>query len=200
MYQIYNREGQLIFEDANLEGTNLRGATLSGAWLQDANLEGANLEGATLSSAWLQDANLEGANLRGANLRGANLRGANLSGAKLSGAKLQDAKLPPYQIIPEKGSFVAYKRTTLGVIEVLIPGDADRTSSLVGRKCRASKIVVLGGEGVGGKSPSAPNSHQQLTYNSGATIIADKFNGDIRIECANGIHFFVTEKEAEEYI
>ena len=170
MYQIYNREGQLIFEDAKLQGTTLQDANLSGAKLQDANLEGANLEGA-------------------------NLRGANLRGANLSGAKLQDAKLPPYQIIPEKGSFVAYKRTTLGVIEVLIPGDAARTSSLVGRKCRASKIVVLGGEGVGGKSPSAPNSHQQLTYNSGATIIADKFNGDIRIECANGIHFFSLRKK-----
>jgi len=29
---------------------------------------------------------------------------------------------------------------------------------------------------------------------------ADSFNDDIRLECSNGIHFFITKNEAREYI
>ncbi len=33
----------------------------------------------------------------------------------------------------------------------------------------------------------------------GKTGKADKFDGDIRKECTNGIHFFMTEREAKEW-
>lgn len=175
---------------ANLEGTSLRGANLEGTSLVGARLRGANLEGAYLYRAYLVGADLEGVNLKDTNLVGARMRGANLVGANLEGADL-----PQFQICPQEGSFVAYKKTTRGVIKLLIPEDAHRTNSLIGRKCRASKVVVLGGEGVGGTGPN----YGSLIYEKGKTVECVDYDPDIRVECTRGIHFFMTEKEAQEW-
>lgn len=166
----------MIFKNQSSIGTN--------------NLKGADLQGANLR--W---ADLTGANLRGANLRDANLRWANLRGADLTGADLTGATLPHFQIVPEEGSFIGWKKTTKGVVKLLIPEDAQRTSSLVGRKCRASAVVVLGGEGVGGTGTHYPS----LTYDEGSELVEPDYDPDIRVECAKGIHFFMTKKEAEEW-
>ena len=171
---------------------DLRNADLSGASLRNANLSDANLSGANLWSA-----NLWSANLRNANLSGADLSGADLSGADLSGADLSGANLPHFQIVPSKGSFTAWKKTTKGVIKIEIPTKAKRTSSLVGRKCRASFIKVIEGAGCGGVSPT--QSLNELTYNKGDIVYADKYDNDIRVECTHGIHFFMTKEEAEAW-
>jgi hypothetical protein len=196
---------------ANLYGANLKGANLYGAYLYGANLEGANLYGANLKGANLYGANLKGANLYGANLKGANLEVANLEGANLKGANLEGANLkganleganhdektnwPHFQLPPEKGAFIAYKKITGGiVIELQIPAKAKRTSSLVGRKCRAEYVKVLT------KGVKAVGKHDKKTmYETGKITRADKYDDDIRVECTHGIHFFMTRKEAEEY-
>jgi len=160
-----------------------------------ANLRNANLRNANLRNADLRGAYLRNANLRDANLMGANLRYAYLGGANLRDADLWGAKLPHFQICPEVGSFTAFKKTTKGVITIEIPEDAKRTSSLVGRKCRASKVKVLGGEGLGGQGTHYPS----LTYNKGDVLEVKDFDDDIRVECTKGIHFFMTRREAEEW-
>jgi hypothetical protein len=180
-------------QGADLQGADLRSADLYGANLTGANLRGANLYGADLYGADLTGANLRGANLRGANLYGADLYGANLYGADLRGADLTGAKLPNFAICPEEGSFIGWKKVSGGaILKLLIPAEAKRTSSLVGRKCRAEFVQVLDGEGV--------SSYDGKTYyNVGATIYPDKYDDNIRVECTSGIHFFITRKEAEEY-
>ena len=179
---------------ANLRGADLEGADLEGADLRFANLVSANLRCANLQRADLRSANLEGAALRSANLVGANLRSANLVGANLEGADLQGANLPDFQIVPTEGSFIAYKKVSFGVIKIEIPADAKRTSTLVGRKCRASHVKVLEGSGF-----SCTYTENPIKYETGSTVYADSFNDDIRVECTNGIHFFMTEKEADEW-
>ena len=191
---LINGSEYVIGPFSDLQGANLQGAYLQGANLQGANLQGANLWGANLWDANLQGANLQGANLWGADLQGANLQGANLWGADLRGAILQDATLPPFQIVPEEGSFIAFKKVDTGVIKILIPEDAKRTSTLVGRKCRASRVLVLEGSG---NSPT--HTHKALEYKEGEIVVADSYDDDIRIECTNGIHFFMTRKEAEDW-
>ena len=80
---------------ANLEGVNLKGASITYASLSKINLREANLEGADLKGTYLRGANLEGANLKGTDLRGANLEGTNLRGAILKGATYdQRTKFP----------------------------------------------------------------------------------------------------------
>jgi hypothetical protein len=187
---------------ADLSGADLSWANLSGANLSEADLSRANLSGANLSEADLSRANLSWANLSRANLSWANLSwaylsranlsGANLSWANLSGAYLSGAGLPHFQICPEEGDFIAWKKVTGGVLKILVPAEAKRTSSLVGRKCRAEFVKVLEGEGV--------SKHDGKTlYKAGGTVYPDRYDDDIRIECTSGIHFFMTRREAEEY-
>jgi hypothetical protein len=177
---------------ADLSRANLSWAKLSGADLSRANLSRAKLSGAKLSGADLSGADLSGADLSWANLSEANLSWANLSEANLSRANLFGAGLPHFQICPEEGDFIAWKKVTGGVLKILVPAEAKRTSSLVGRKCRAEFVKVLEGEGV--------SKHDGKTlYKAGGTVYPDRYDDDIRIECTSGIHFFMTRREAEEY-
>ena len=129
-----------------------------------------------------------------ANLIYADLRGANLWGANLEGADLEGVKLPPFQICPQEGSFYGYKKTTKGVVKLCIPAGAKRTNSLIGRKCRASEVFVVDGEGVGGTG----THYKGILYNKGR-IVCEDYDDDIRVECTKGIHFFMTREEAEEW-
>ena len=125
----------------------------------------------------------------------ANLRGANLQGANLRGADLQD-----YMICPEIGSFIAYKKTGCHVITLEIPENAKRTSTLIGRKCRAEFVKVVKIEDPkGNQVKSVTGGYLNTTYTKGEKTFPDRYNDDIRIECTNGIHFFITRKEAEGY-
>jgi hypothetical protein len=150
-------------------------------------------------------ADLNGANLSGANLNGANLSGANLNGANLNRANLNEANLPNYMICPEEGSFIAWKALRGFIAKIEVTGE--RTSTLVGRKCRASEVKVLAIYEKGntlplGYTPKTLHSKHdsRFIYKIGETITPDSYNPDIRIECANGIHFFMTRKEAEEWL
>lgn len=128
-----------------------------------------------------------------ANLRNVDLRCADLSYANLRNADISRTSLPHYNIVPEIGGFYAWKKTTMGVIKIYIPSGAKRTSSLIGRKCRASPVKVISGE------PGASLRDKTVHYTVGKTVYADKFNDDIRVECTHGIHFFMTKQEAEEW-
>ena len=79
---------------ASLRDADLRGADLNYANLRDANLRNANLSYAVLSGANLRYADLCDTNLRYADLCGADLRNADLSGADLRGADLDFSVFP----------------------------------------------------------------------------------------------------------
>ena len=129
-----------------------------------------------------------------ADLRGADLRGADLRRTYLQGGDLRWAYLPHFQICPEVGSFMGWKKLGDGAIcQLLIPEDAKRTSSLVGRKCRAEYVEVLEGEGI------TTHNGIETPYIVGEITRPNSYDDDIRIECTHGIHFFITQKEAKEY-
>jgi hypothetical protein len=127
-----------------------------------------------------------------------------LQGADLQGADLQGADLPHFQICPEIGSFVAFKKlkhddSTTEIATLLIPDGARRTSSLVGRKCRAERVRVLKGNGHSPTAGQDITAGDILEYREGDLVKADSFDDDIRVECSHGIHFYMTWREAEEH-
>ena len=190
--------------DAGFEGANLAGANFQSASLDGANLRNANLQGTNLQWAKLRNADLRGADFRGAILMGADLRGADLRGADLRGADLGAAILPEnWLIVPRVGqSFTAFKKVAGGVVfELLIPGSAQRTSSLIGRKCRANEALVVGvAHGVANDTGIYESLHDsRFTYEIGKMASEPSFDPDIRVECAAGIHFFMTKEEAIDY-
>jgi hypothetical protein len=72
-------------------------------------------------------------------------------------------------------------------------------SSLVGRKCRASRVEVLAI--VNGSETDLVSKHDcMFKYVVGEIHEpTNGFDDDIRVECAAGIHFFMTLKEAMGY-
>jgi hypothetical protein len=187
---------QANLSEANLQWTDLYKANLRGANLSEANLSEANLYGARLS-----EADLRGADLRGTDLTRANLSGANLSEANLTGADLAGAILPEFQLCPQENPFTAYKKVCdlngKGVVlELEILGE--RTSSLVGRKCRASKVRVI--KAIDSSETEFVSTHDKnFRYTVSTEIECKDYNSDIRVECTSGIHFFMTKKEAAQY-
>ena len=199
--------------DANLTSANLTDADLTGAILTNANLYRANLYRANLTDANLTDANLTDANLAdailtyanltdailtNANLYRANLTDAILTGANLTDANLTGATLPHFTICPEKGEFIAWKKLQNNVVaKLLIPAESKRTSSLIGRKCRAEFVKVI--SFVNSSESIGYAKHASTPYVVGQTVKPDSYDDDIRVECTHGIHFFMTNREAENY-
>lgn len=128
---------------------------------------------------------------------GADLSGADLSGAYLSGAVFDKKYLISMTSIVPEGDIIGYKKCQKGIIvKLLIPAYAKR-SNATGRKCRASYVEVLH---IYGGHKKAISVHDKKTeYVKGAIVKADYWEQNRFIECAGGIHFFLTKEEAERY-
>ena len=168
-----------------------------------ADLRGAYLRGVYLRGADLSDADLSGADLSGADLRGADLRGAYLRGAYLSGAYLRGAN-GIVMTCPSDGAFIGWKKARsdsgLAIVKLEIMEDAKR-SSASGRKCRCDKAKVLAVYDMEGNAIEKAYSDRDnnFIYTPGEIVEPDSFDENRWNECSNGIHFFITRKEAEEY-
>ena len=149
--------------------------------------------GANLSRADLSGANLYGADLSRADLSRADLSGADLSGADLSVANNAGLVIARTLIVPD-GDLRVWKKCSNDVlVHLLIPSDA-RRSNATGRKCRAEFADVL--EVVG--ADVGVSLHDGKTqYKKGERVACDKWEENRFIECAGGIHFYLTREEAE---
>ena len=178
---------------ANLINANLRYADLSNANLSDADLINADLSNADLINADLSNANLSDANLSDANLINANLSYANLSGADLSGAKGALIEFRKGKTLTE--DIIGYKKCRDDVIiKLLIPRGAI-VFSINGSKCRTNKAKVLEIEG----ADRAISNYKYMSYYAGDEFTVYDFNCEYNVECAPGIHFFMTKEEAVRY-
>ncbi|MCK9470336.1 MAG: pentapeptide repeat-containing protein [Bacilli bacterium] len=210
----------------NLSGADLSGANLSNAILRGADLNNVNLINAILRGADLRDSILFMVDFRGADLSNANLRGADLSGANLRYANLNRANLNRADLsrvsanestafyhlqCPEIGAFTGFKKCIAVVaekqefviVELLIPKDAKRSSATT-RKCRCDKALVVGFYDLAGNKLDDIKLARSLfdynfAYEIDKTVEVSDFNENRWIECAEGIHFFMSFKEAVNF-
>lgn len=181
---------------ANLFKADLTEANLTGADLAEADLTRSTLNRADLSGADLTRANLLRADLLGANLIGANLLRADLLGARLNGARLSGSRLPDFQIAQDV-ELIGWKKGQGGaIIELRIPPQSRRTGSLVSSKCRCEYAEVIS---TSNGSIAISMYDPELIYRAGEVVRPDSYNDDPRLDCTNGIHFFLTREEAEAY-
>jgi hypothetical protein len=91
------------------------------------------------------------------------------------------------------GTLLGFKKLADGSIcELKIPAEAVRVGGVTGRKCRAEYAMVIKGSGV--------SKHDKtFRYVAGEIVRAVNFDPNPLIECAAGIHFFITREEAEAY-
>jgi len=195
-------------ENADLYNANLTNADLRNAKLRNANLENTNLKYANLRNAYLRDANLEYADLKYADLYNANLENTNLRNANLRNAYLRDVDLTSvkvnymtqgyFPICPEIGiEFKGYKKVKGTIIELLIPKEAKRSNATT-RKCRAEYAKVLKIHNDTGELLN-DNYEPSVLYKEGEIVVPDSYDEDRWNECSNGIHFFLTKEEAENW-
>ena len=189
---IFNRAPYKVWQ----RWMRMKGITVSDVCLRNADLHFADLHFADLLCADLQDANLNGADLTGANLHGANLTGADLRNAKLDGANMCGS-VGFYLQCPETGAFIGWKAVGKHIIKLQITEMALR-SSATGRKCRCSEALVLSIDD-GALQEVINYNFYRTTYKVGEVVRPDRFDTCRWEECTNGIHFFITRKEAEEY-
>ena len=129
---------------------------------------------------------------------------ADLSRADLSGASLKETKDVNYPIAcPEKGSFTAFKKVRGNyIVELEIPEDALR-SSASSRKCRCSKAKVISITKLDGSMADVDtvysNHDRAFAYKVGEIVQVDNFDTNRWNECAPGIHFFITRRDAVDY-
>jgi uncharacterized protein YjbI with pentapeptide repeats len=90
--------------DTKLQGSRLEMVDLEGAILMDANLRGANLSNARLSGAHLDRTQMQVADLTGAVLAGAVLFDVGLQGANLNGVHFDGAIVGGIQVWGARGS------------------------------------------------------------------------------------------------
>jgi len=86
--------------------------------------------------------------------------------------------------------------------KIQFPARAKRLTAIGSRKCRASYVTTLKIYDCDNKfvKDSVSGKHDPKTkYKAGNVTVADKFDDDVRVECSNGIHFFMTRKEAERW-
>ena len=176
-------------------------------WLKgEEGGERANLSGADLSRADLRYANLSCANLSGANLRYANLICANLSGANLSGADLSRANLSCADLdkkeqcrlgVVLKRKIIGYKKCRGDIIVKLeIPSGAI-VFGINGSKFRTNRAKVI--EISDNQKSAISKYNDTFIYKIGKTYKIKDFDLMYNVECGEGIHFFKTEQEAEDY-
>ena len=197
-------------EKADLSGSDLRGSDLSGSDLRWSNLRGSDLRGSVLSRSDLRGSDLSGSDLRWSNLRGANMRWANMSRADMRWADMSGADMSGVQHIesvqnlfypltcPEKGEYTAFKKADEKIIELRIPADAKRLSA-TGRKCRASKAVVVSItelDGTPAGDEVCSDYDKNFVYRVGETVEVQNFDENRWNECAPGIYHYITREEA----
>ena len=176
-------------------------------WLHDTRgtrKKRAILCGADLSYVDLREWDLSFADLSYTFLFEADLYGATAYNTCWHGAKLYRAKNVPYipMACPEEGAFIGWKKSRDdSIIKLWIPEDAKR-SSACGRKCRCDKAEVLSIQTWDGRQLHHTESHydRTFTYEVGTTVSVDCFEEDRWVECAPGIHFFISRQEAVDYI
>lgn len=191
---------------ANLSQANLYSANLFEADLRDADLSQANLVYAYLGNANLKEANLMKANLYKAKLTNADLSLANLRDSDLSNANFEGANLI-YTELDEKEQFrkgiilkkpmIGYKRCKDGIIVTLEIPKGAIVFSINNKKCRTNKAKVI--EISDNHKIAVSTFDSKFIYQLGKKIEIKDFNLQYNVECAEGIHFFSTKEEAENY-
>ena len=137
----------------------------------------------------------ERADLKWTDIRGADMRGANMSGVKY----IDSAKNLAYPLsCPEVGEYIGFKKADKKIVKLKIPTDAKRSSS-TGRKCRASKAVVVSItelDGTPAGNEVCSDYDADFVYRVGETVEVQNFDENRWNECAPGIHHYITREEA----
>ena len=187
----------------DLSWSNLYRADLCGANLFRSSLYKTNLNYADLTSANLQDANCQKTECSFTDVRNANLCGTlftetnlynilNFDKVKDPAREYRQGKILTESIIGYKKC--ANKEADEVIVTLEIPKGAI-VFGINGSKFRTNKAKVIAIDG----ADRAISYYKYMTYYVGDEFTIYNFNCQYNIECGEGIHFFLTREEAENF-
>ena len=187
-------EQHKLWSDSN--GKDGKRADLSGADLSDADLMFANLTFADLSGAILSGADLSDADLTRADLSGADLINSELEYTNLTNTILDDKEQCRKGIVLTE-PMIGYKKSgECKIITLEIPIGA-KVFSINNYKRRTNKCKVIDMQG---ETELSSYYDTDFKYHVGDEIEIEDFDENYNVECGEGIHFFLTREEAENYL
>ncbi len=218
MFRANLQDASLIY--ANLKYVNLKLAILHRTKFSLANLEFAELEGADIDFANFSFANLRNANFNLTRLYHTKLIRADLNCTTFVHTDIKNSTFKECNLVQtnfryanaklieyRKGkmlreNIIGYKKCFLDrsvfsksvIVKLEIPKGAI-VFSIDGGKCRTNKAKVLEIEG----ADRVFSRFKYMSYYVGDEFNIYDFNCQYNIECAEGIHFFMTREEAEKY-
>lgn len=212
--------------DKDFSKSNFVNCCLKDVTFQDCDLRSAVFDNCDLDISLFDhckfDENTKFINcdMHNSRIRYCNLTGVSFKGSRLDRILFICSSNPPLDmfpsVCPEHGSFTAYKALYVGtdldstsqccIAELYIPAQARRLNYYGSRKCRSSVAKVVKFYDTFGNVLDIKTARSMHSFNNGRTVYSkgkyvypDLFDEDRTEECSNGIHFFMTFKEAVDY-
>ena len=190
-----------------MRNCDLRRCVMSKCDMRDCIISNCELSGSGMLGSDMRNCNIGKCDMRNCTISKCDLSNCNISKCDLSGSDLSNCNTSGAKIFfpiacPEEGEFIGFKKVNDLVVKLKITEDAKRCSA-TSRKCRCSKAIVLSITNIDGtesdKTEVASDHDGAFIYRVGETVEEPKFCEDRWNECSEGIHFFITRKEAEDY-
>lgn len=198
-----------IFEDTNFDGANLAYATFFLANIKRCNFSNSSFICTDFSCANIQDTNFVKSNIKHSIFTNANFTYVSFIENTIAETSFEEANLTHYfkfdnddnkfrtgKILTD--NIIGYKiceddEGRFVVVTVEIPEGAI-VFSINGKKCRTNKAKVIAIDGARAFSLYK----KYMSYYVGDEFNIKDFDCRYNIECAEGIHFYLTREEAEE--
>ena len=198
------------FSKADFRGVNLSGATFVKCSFVGTDFRRANLSGAKFEYCVFRDVKSGGTNFEGAEFKGLDRSSENVIFFHLLKNKSRSerylVKGAVYfdhivkRVFP-KEDFFGYKKLRNGKIaKLLIPANG-KNIVYPGHKCRCDKAYVVSiSDSAGEAEFGCSKFDSSFIYCVGEWVVPyNGFDENPLKECSAGIHFFLTEEEAEDY-
>jgi hypothetical protein len=203
-----------IFKNSSFSEANLSHCSFANAVFTDCEFVGADLDYANFTGTVFISCDLTGLKSAENTIFVSAINRRTIFGDAISEEQREDL-LGHKQIVPSKGSFIAWKAVAASngenqIAEIEILDESKRVSTYgTERKCRASSVRVIALYRLDGEKSDETmadsltytrnNPSIGYAYNVGEITFADSFNSNPNIECTNGIHFFMTFEEAVQW-
>lgn len=167
-----------------------------------------NLKDVRFNYAHLYTSSFHYSSLTDVDFRGADITDVSFNNTRMDGIIMDETTSHFHMHCPEEGGFTGYKMAFNDkyhpyIVELKIPACALR-SSATSNKCRCSEAKVMSITCLEGTDDGTDivrsGRNPYFLYKAGETVKVDDFDENRWHECAPGIHFFMTRKEAVDYV
>lgn len=195
------------FSNTSLSGGTIKTTAFNGCCFVDVNLYNSETENCTFENCYFENTNLCYSIIKENTYTDTKFNDCYFTDSIIEG-NTGDECFSAASIVPECGSFIGWKKCFVSasnktpvIVKLEILEDSKRSSGTE-RKCRCEEAKVISITSMDGETNydvAYSFFDMGFAYRVGYTVKSDSFNDNRFETCSNGIHFFLTRQEAENY-